>query len=147
MQTVRQKKLGEVKYRPEMAWLELEGTADITDAFFIARDEVVQGRALVPCLREIREVPHQPGKARFRDIVSAGRNVASRQIEDLPCLTVRVVHPKLPDSILRLGCERRVRARGKTAKELIQDGQAARGPPIERIGDQAQRLRILDHLR
>src|ERR1700694_3630384 len=76
-----QQDLGEVKHGGKMTRLELEGAADVAQAFVVAPEQVVERGALVPGLGEVRRAAQQGGEAGFRDVVALRGNVARGQVE------------------------------------------------------------------
>src|SRR6185503_20355863 len=76
--------LGEVQHCGKVPGLELERVADVVEALLVASQQVIQRRALVPCLREIGRPAQELREARFGDVVAARRDVAGGEIER-PC--------------------------------------------------------------
>src|SRR5207302_807759 len=93
--------LREVKHGGEMTRLELERAADVAQALVVAPEQVVQHRALVPSFGEVRRAAHEGAQARLGDVVAARGNVARGQIEGLGGGPVWMVHPRVPDAVLR----------------------------------------------
>ena len=111
----------------------------------VAPEQVVERRALVPCLGEIGRPAQEQGEAGFGDVVAPRGDVAGREVQDPGGRGVRVVHPHAPDLVFGLSASSLVAAHRSCRNSCVEERQVPRRPAGAAAFDQAEDLALALH--
>lgn len=130
---------------PEMARFELYRTAKVLDALLVATEKVVQGGALVPRLSKIRKVAQEQRQPRLRNVIATRSDVACSQIQRMRRRAMGMVHPQVPNVVLRDNRLFHVSARTEAKEQGVERSVFARRAPAASIGDEPKSLCVCSH--